>query len=514
MKKKFKVFLTGATGIMGKSVLKELSHHLDIISLRLLIYENYIPNSISSITNNNKSSIEIIYGDLRNYDTILKCITGVDYVLHVGGMVSPYCDKYPNETLEVNIGGMKNICKAVLAQENKDLIKVCYIGSVAETGSRNYPYHYGRIGDPIYISIYDHYGLSKAIAERTLVESDIKNWVVLRMTGIIHPGLLEDINPIVTHIVINGGIEWCTQEDSGRLLRQLVLLDIKGDLGNNFWNHIFNVSSGKEYRLSNYEFEKCILECGGLPEPCEIFEPNWFITKNFHGQYFLDSDKLEEILHFRENIPVKEYFNNLSKKVSLMVKFGKYVSAKIIKFYMKTIAKTKGEGTLDWIEKNNEKKIKAYFGSMEEYNKIPTTWEQFKFIDLNVENPKLLYHGYDDKKPESEVDIEDVRKAAKFRGGQLLSENMVKGDLRTKLKWKCGYCKNEFEATPCLILLGGFWCPKCFIPEQKWDYDNIAKTCPFFAQIWYNEHSLDDNNVYFMKEIYQENKANFNLLYK
>ena len=138
---------------MGKSVLKELSHHLDIISLRLLIYENYIPNSISCLTNKNKSSIEIIYGDLRNYDTILKCITGVDYVLHVGGMVSPYCDKYPNETQEVNIGGMKNICKAVLAQKNKDSIKVCYIGSVAETGCRNYPYHFGRIGDPIYIYI-------------------------------------------------------------------------------------------------------------------------------------------------------------------------------------------------------------------------------------------------------------------------------------------------------------------------------------------------------------------------
>jgi thioester reductase-like protein len=83
MKAKYKVFLTGATGIMGQYVLKELSHHLDLLDLRLLIYENSIPKSISSITNNNKSSIEIVYGDLRNYDTILKCVTGVDYVLHV-----------------------------------------------------------------------------------------------------------------------------------------------------------------------------------------------------------------------------------------------------------------------------------------------------------------------------------------------------------------------------------------------------------------------------------------------
>ena len=122
MKAKYKVLLTGATGIMGQSVLKELSHHLDLIDLRLLIYEDRIPKSISPITNNNKSSIEIVYGDLRNYDTILKCVTGVDYILHVGGMVYPICDKFPKETQEVNVGGMKNICQAVLAQENTNLL--------------------------------------------------------------------------------------------------------------------------------------------------------------------------------------------------------------------------------------------------------------------------------------------------------------------------------------------------------------------------------------------------------
>jgi nucleoside-diphosphate-sugar epimerase len=237
---------------MGSAVLKELSQHLDLLNLRLLIYEKIIPSNISTIIKNNKSSIEIIKGDLRNYDTILKCITGADYVLHVGGMVSPYADKFPYETLEVNVGGMKNIVKAVLAQENKDSIKVCYIGSVAETGGRNYPYHYGRIGDPINISIYDHYALSKAMAEMILVDSGIKNWVVLRMTGIIHAGLFNNMKPIVMHVVINGGLEWCTQEDSGRVLRQLVLLDIDGKLGKDFWNHMFNISSGKDYRFSNY----------------------------------------------------------------------------------------------------------------------------------------------------------------------------------------------------------------------------------------------------------------------
>ena len=502
--KKYTVFLTGATGVMGSAVLTELSSHLDLLNLRLLVYGKSIPSNVSTIIKNNKSSIEVIKGDLRNYDTILKCITGADYVLHVGGMVSPYADKFPYETLEVNVGGMKNIVKAVLAQENKDSIKVCYIGSVAETGGRNYPYHYGRIGDPINISIYDHYALSKAMAEMILVDSGIKNWVVLRMTGIIHAGLFNNMKPIVMHVVINGGLEWCTQEDSGRVLRQLVLLDIDGKLGKDFWNHMFNISSGKDYRFSNYEFENYILKGSGLPDQTKIFDPNWFVTKNFHGHFFLDSDKLENFLHFREGIPVKRYFEILSSKVPILVKLGRYASAGIIKYFMRKLARTKGDGTLDWIENNNKQKITAYFGSMEEYRQIPNNWNDFKLIDLNVENPKLLDHGYDTNKPESEIDIEDVKAAAKFRGGELLSEQMEKGDLKTKLKWKCGYCKNEFEASPCLILLGGFWCPKCYIPEEKWDYDNIARTCPFFGQLWYVDHPKDDNNVYVFKDIYKK----------
>ena len=501
-KKKYTVFLIGGTGVMGEAVIEELCHHLDIINLRLLFHQRSIPSTISKILYNNLDSIEVIKGDLRDYDVILKCMKDVDYVLHVGGMVSPHADPFPYETLETNVGGMENICKAVLAQKNKDSIKVVYIGSVAETGGRNYPYHFGRTGDPINISIYDHYGLSKALAERTLIESGIKNWVVLRMTGIIHPGLFNNMKPIVLHIVINGGIEWCTQEDSGRVLRQLVLLDIDGKLGKNFWNHIFNISSGKDYRLSNYEFEEYILQGVGLPSPSKIFEPNWFITKNFHGHFYLDSDKLEDILHFREGIPVKEYFKLLASKVPFYIKMGKFSPTSIIKYFMRKLARTAGDGTLDWIEKNNEPKIKAFFGSMEEYKNIPTTWEEYKFIDLNVKNPKILEHGYDETKSESEIDIDDLKEAAKFRGGKLVSEKMEKGDLSTKLKWECGYCKNEFEASPCLILLGGFWCPKCFIPEEKWDYDNVARKCPFFAQLWYNDHQKDENNVYIFKEIF------------
>ena len=74
----------------------------------------------------------------------LKCVEGSDYVLHVGGMVSPSADYYPTKTIQTNTTAAKNIVDAVKAQPNKDDIKVVYIGTVAQTGDRNASYPLGK----------------------------------------------------------------------------------------------------------------------------------------------------------------------------------------------------------------------------------------------------------------------------------------------------------------------------------------------------------------------------------
>ncbi len=74
--------------------------------------------------------------------------------------------------------------------------------------------------------------------------------------------------------------------------------------------------------------------------------------------------------------------------------------------------------------------------------------------------------------------------------------------MATKLKWKCGTCGAEFEATPALILLGGHWCPECYIPQKEWNYDEVAKTNPFFAQVWYPNHTKEENNLYEFDELF------------
>ena len=32
--------------------------------------------------------LEVLWGDMKDYETILKCVTGADYVLHIGDGIS------------------------------------------------------------------------------------------------------------------------------------------------------------------------------------------------------------------------------------------------------------------------------------------------------------------------------------------------------------------------------------------------------------------------------------------
>ncbi len=81
------------------------------------------------------------------------------------------------------------------------------------------------------------------------------------------------------------------------------------------------------------------------------------------------------------------------------------------------------------------------------------------------------------------------RRVYNTSGGKCLSESMRKGDLTTKLKWRCAF-DHDFEASPTLILLAGHWCPECATPP--WNYAEEEKRNPFFAQVWYPNHDLNE----------------------
>ena len=463
------VFITGATGNMGWAGFQEL-YKKGCFKLRLLA-RNSEKNRKKLQPYLGDDSVEVIWGDLLSYDDVLKGVTGSDYVLHVGGMVSPAADYFPEKTLKVNVRSSENIAKAVLAQPNRDDIKVVYIGSVAQYGDRRAPLHWGRCGDPVCASRFDMYSVSKCQAEKAIVDSGIKRWVSIRQSGILYPGILSVVNPTAFHVPVAGVLEWATIEDSGRVLANVCSDDVPEE----FWNRFYNLSSGPEYRMTNYEFESRMLSSLGLPRPEKVFEPQWFATRNFHGMWYADSDVLESYLHFRANVPIDEYFSQLKSKLPWFYSLAFLAPPFAIKLFMRRYAYEKGLGTQTWATDAPDK-LDAYYGSRAKYESIHS-WEDvlppYLEKDMSKADAHLLDHGWDETKPLSSLTDDEIQAAAEFRGGRFV------GRESNKCVWECEH-GHRFEASLEYVLLGGGWCPQCSL--DNWKSESTPKN-KFLSQL-------------------------------
>ena len=380
------VFLTGGTGNMGWAGFQELYKRKDRFDIRLLARDSK-KNHRKLDQYASDPAVTIIWGDLTRYEDVLEGVNGSDYVLHVGGMVSPAADYYPEKTLKVNVAAAENVVKAVLAQPNKDDMKVVYIGSVAQYGDCNPPYHWGDVNAPQTPAKYDMYALSKIQSEKIFAEAGLKNWVSLRQSGILYPGILKVVNPTAFHVPVGGVLEWATIEDSGRLLAQVC----EDWVPEEFWNQVYNISSGEQYRMTNYEFESRLLKGLGLPGPEKVFEPHWFALKNFHGMWYTDADRLEDFLHFRANTPIDEYFATMKSKLPWFYSLAFLAPAWAVKFFMKPYAFEKGMGTQWWVE-NDPAKFEAYYGSREAYEAI-RSWDDVRPAPLEKNLEKARQNG-------------------------------------------------------------------------------------------------------------------------
>lgn len=476
MMKKKTIFITGATGNMGWAGFQELYGRKDRFDIRVLARDSR-KNRKMLAEYADDPSVTVIWGDLTRYHDVLEGVTGADYVLHVGGMVSPAADYYPEKTLKVNVLSAENVAKAVLAQSNAGDIKVVYIGSVAQNGDRRMPVHWGRTGDPVCASRFDMYSVSKCKAEKAIVDSGIRKWVSLRQSGILYPGILKVLNPTAFHVPVQGVLEWATIEDSGRLLANVC----EDWVPEEFWNRFYNISSGEQYRMTNYEFESRLLEGLGLPGPEKVFEPQWFATRNFHGMWYTDADMLEDYLHFRANIPVDRYFADMKSKLPWFYSLAFLAPAWAVRLFMKPYAFEKGMGTQWWMG-NDPEKLEAYYGSREEYESI-VSWEQMKpgYVEKNQAAAEVsgelrrLDHGWDETKSLDELTVDDVQAAAAFRGGRFIGK---KGRL---YEWECEH-GHRFEASLEYVLLGGGWCLEC--NPDKWESETTERN-RFVSQLKY-----------------------------
>jgi len=501
------VFLPGASGSMGFEAFKNLWVKRDKYNIVLLqrpskknkrIFKPYEKKcGIKPIPGRGiveGKGLKIIWGDATNYNDVEEACKGIDWCLCPMGFIPPAADRNPEMAKAVNTTAIEYIIKAIESQPGgADHIKFVYIGTVAATGDRLPPIHHGRIGDPIKPSVFDFYAITKINGEMALCESNLKYWASLRQTFIMIPDIMSLMDPIMFHQPINTFMENNTSKDAGRGL--INCLDVPED--SDFWRKCYNMGGGPSCRITFYDFLNEAMEMNGVGKIDDVTQRRWFALRNFHVQYFDDSEELNKYIN-NWNDSIEEYFKILRKNRPFYLKIVAYLSnkipwlkKKIQKITYKKLKKLAMDktGTLYWYKNKMDMRISSFYGSYEEFESI-SDWG----VDMPQMHPEPVWHplkhGYDESK--EKLDLKDIKGAAEFRGGQCLSTQWD-GDIYSKLKWKCAF-GHEFELKPYTVLKAGHWCPECLPPP--WNFDEQARKNPFFAQAWYPNHANDEDNFY------------------
>jgi hypothetical protein len=79
----------------------------------------------------------------------------------------------------------------------------------------------------------------------------------------------------------------------------------------------------------------------------------------------------------------------------------------------------------------------------------------------------------------------DLVAFAESRGGACLSPEYE--GVGAKLRWRCGR-DHEFEGSPRLLMMGGYWCPDCFPhvgDTSGWDYSSVSSVDPLLRRFYF-----------------------------
>ncbi len=464
------VLLTGASGSMGHQAFLELLGRRDEYVVRLLLR--------GSSTNRKRfakwegwDDLEIVWGDLTQPADVRRAVSGVDAVLHTAALISPAADRAPEAALRINYGGTRNLLDAVAREpDGLERIRFVYVGSVAQYGDRLPPIEWIRTGDPLKPSIHDYYALTKCAAESAVIESGIKHWVSMRQTYIAIPDTMSLLDPILFHQPLDQRIELITSRDAGFGLVQCL------HQPDDFWGRVYNMAGGPECRVKYASYMNQVFRLLGVGDYREVFDRSWFALQNFHCGYYADSGVLNSYLgHQRDTLD--HHLAQLDEAVAGWMKLGaRLCPNSLIRLYMRRMS-----DPLRWLDEGNHPYINAFFGSREAWEEIPE-WHQEPVIDHAHRKPEVDRETEKPRQRSGEMSLEAIRGFAESRGGRCQAETLE--GVSQKLEWVCS-AGHHFEASPRLLIDGGYWCPECaptIDDSNDWDHRNRADGDPFLAR--------------------------------
>lgn len=334
-----KILLTGASGTVGKEVLRQLCEQPE--NVEITVFDKRYSGSEDFYKKAGRD-FKIVYGDISEEKDIREACYDKDVVIHLAAIIPPLADKQPQLAEAVNITGTRNLIRN-LEKYSPDAFLI-YSSSISVYGDR--------IADPwittkdsLIPSDRDEYARTKIEAEKTIVDSKLK-WTIFRLTAIMGTNNHKP-SPLMFHMPFNTPMEIATPEDTGRaFVNALKHLDT-------LKNNIYNLSGGEKCRITYSDFLSRSFEIFGLGSL--DFQENAFAGKNFHCGYYEDGDVLNDILDFRRN-SIDDYFTSLKRSITP----GKKIVTSILRRLIKHNLERQSEPLIA-IKTGNREDIQHYF---------------------------------------------------------------------------------------------------------------------------------------------------------
>ena len=279
-----RVLVTGGAGSVGIEVLKELYEHKTWYEVTVL--DRNSPEVLKKLKPF-RNSFRLVLGNIYDPAIVRHALSGADFVIHLAAVIPPLADRKPELAERVNIEGTKTLVR--LMEEMTPGAFLLYTSSVSVYGDRVYN-PWITVEDPLVPSTGDYYAETKIAAER-LVRNSRLRWSVFRLSAVLDPG--SRLDPLFFHMPLNTSLEMVTTRDTGfALVESMYHQDqIRGK--------IFNLSGGPDCRTSYRSFLDQVFSIKGLRK--QDLPERAFAERNFHCGYFMDSDRLNDILHFQRD---------------------------------------------------------------------------------------------------------------------------------------------------------------------------------------------------------------------
>jgi len=106
------LLITGGTGSFGNAILRRFLDS-DIVEIRIFSRDEKKQDDMRKKYSDSK--LKFYIGDVRDYDSVINAMRGVDYVFHAAALKQvPSCEFHPMQATKTNVIGTENVLEAAI----------------------------------------------------------------------------------------------------------------------------------------------------------------------------------------------------------------------------------------------------------------------------------------------------------------------------------------------------------------------------------------------------------------